>query len=205
MRKAVLGLTENKAFLDDVPEERMQEILNDPGFQAWAENMTREAKERQLKLRQDELSAKENGTQSDAPLFDGEKERFRGVAEMNAKNAILYFLEEVPELKPAFEQYCKEESIDLSEGQYVVWGLGLRPCLVACFDDVAANENVLKKAFAFFERMADAEEEVREVLLYAVLEVLGDDDEIYQKACSFMGEHTLEWSKKVEAFWGRRL
>ena len=53
--------------------------------------------------------------------------------------------------------------------------------------------------------MADSEEEVREVLLYAVLEELGDDEEIYQKACSFMGEHTLEWSKKVEAFLGRRL
>ena len=191
--------------MDDVPEERMQEILNDPGFQAWAENMTREAKERQLRLRQDELSAKENGTQSDAPLFDGEKERFRGVAEMNAKNAILYFLEEVPEWKTAVEQNCKEGFVDSLDEAYNVWGTGLLPCLIASLDDAAANEDVLKRAFAFFERMADAEEEVREVLLYAVLEVLGDDDEIYQKACSFMGEHTLEWSKKVEAFWGRRL
>ena len=201
----MLRLTENKAFLDDVPEERMQEILNDPGFQAWAENMTREAKERQLRLRQDELSAKENGTQSDAPLFDGEKERFRGVAEMNAKNAILYFLKEVPEWKTDFEQNCKEGLIDSLDEEYNVWSFGLLPCLIASLDDAAANEDVLKRAFAFFERMADSEEEVREVLLYAVLEELGDDEQIYQKACSFMGEHTLEWSKKVEAFLGRRL
>ena len=53
----MFGLTENKAFLEDVSEERMQEILNDPEFQAWSEKMTKEAKERQLKLRQDELCA----------------------------------------------------------------------------------------------------------------------------------------------------
>ena len=64
--------------MDDVPEERMQEILNDPGFQAWAENMTREAKERQLRLRQDEQTLQELEARVHA-VAEKLSQRFRGI------------------------------------------------------------------------------------------------------------------------------
>ena len=51
MRKVVFRLTENKAFLDDVPEERMQEILNDPGFQERLKRSIEEGKRRQAELK----------------------------------------------------------------------------------------------------------------------------------------------------------
>ena len=54
MLKAVLGLTENKAFLDDLSEEEIREIQKRPEFQKKFKEFTRIAKERQLKLRQDE-------------------------------------------------------------------------------------------------------------------------------------------------------
>ena len=57
-------MTENKAFLDDLSEEEIREIQNNPEFQKKFKEFTRIAKERQLKLRQDEPSlnpsAKEN-------------------------------------------------------------------------------------------------------------------------------------------------
>lgn len=48
---------------------------------------------------------------------------------MNAKNAILYFLKEVPEWKTDFEQNCKEGLIDSLDEEYNVWSFGRFPAL----------------------------------------------------------------------------
>ena len=65
------------------------------------------------------------------------------------------------------------------------------------------NRITLKKVFCFFEQMACAQEEVRELLMYAILEELGDEKEVLQRAQRFMGENTLELSNRVENFLGR--
>ena len=66
-----------------------------------------------------------------------------------------------------------------------------------------SDKDLLDRTFAFFEKMACASEEVRELLLYAVLEKLGDDKAVLAKARLLMGAKTLEYSRQVEAFLGR--
>ena len=51
--------------------------------------------------------------------------------------------------------------------------------------------------------MASSDEEVRELLLYSVLEKLGDDKETLNISMTLMGENTLKLSQQVENFLGR--
>ena len=77
------------------------------------------------------------------------------------------------------------------------------PCILERLAYEEQNKDLLERTFAFFEKMACASEEVRELLLYAVLEKLGDDKAVLAKARLLMGAKTLEYSRQVEAFLGR--
>ena len=48
---------EKRTYLEDIPEERMREILNDPERKRQREEDTKKAIERQLKLRQAEQNS----------------------------------------------------------------------------------------------------------------------------------------------------
>lgn len=48
---------EKRTYLEDIPEERMREILNDPEIQKQLEKVKQELIERQLKLRQAEQNS----------------------------------------------------------------------------------------------------------------------------------------------------
>lgn len=93
--------------------------------------------------------------------------------------------------------------VDGTDGPYVIWGMGLMPCILERLAYEEQNKDLLDRTFAFFEKMACASEEVRELLLYAVLEKLGDDKAVLAKARLLMGAKTLEYSRQVEAFLGR--
>ena len=81
--------------------------------------------------------------------------------------------------------------------------IGHLPCILERLAYEEQNKDLLDRTFAFFEKMACASEEVRELLLYAVLEKLGDDKAVLAKARLLMGAKTLEYSRQVEAFLGR--
>ena len=97
---------------------------------------------------------------------------------MNQNNVWQEYLKAVPELQAPFEAQCRENWVDGTDGPYVIWGMGLMPCILERLAYEEQNKDLLDRTFAFFEKMACASEEVRELLLYAVLEKLGDD-----KAC----------------------
>lgn len=122
---------------------------------------------------------------------------------MNMDNAINDYLKKVPEVQEQFEKQCKERLIDDTDGAHVIWSLGLIPCVIELIKDNKKNKSVLQRTFAFFEEMASSDEEVRELLLYSVLEKIGDDKEILNISMALMGKNTLKLSQQVENFLGR--
>ena len=122
---------------------------------------------------------------------------------MNQNNVWQEYLKAVPELQAPFEAQCRENWVDGTDGPYVIWGMGLMPCILERLAYEEQNKDLLDRTFAFFEKMACASEEVRELLLYAVLEKLGDDKAVLAKARLLMGAKSLENSRQVEAFLGR--
>jgi len=123
---------------------------------------------------------------------------------MNINNVLDCFFVEIPELKVVYEEKRKENLVDDEDGNYVIWGMGILPGILQLFEEFDLNKALLTKIFGFFEKMAGSDdEEIRELLLYSVLEGLGDDKGILEKAVSIMGKKTLNYSKKVEDFLGR--
>lgn len=122
---------------------------------------------------------------------------------MDKNNVIENYLKKVPEIQEQYITQCKENLIDDTDGAHVIWSLGLVPCIIKLIKKHEINKTVLVKTFDFFEEMATSSEEVRELLLYSVLEQLGDDKEVLNTAMSLMGKNTLKYSEQVEYFLGR--
>lgn len=89
---------------------------------------------------------------------------------MDKDNVIENYLKKVPEIQEEYITQCKENLIDDTDGAHVIWSLGLVPCIIKLIKKHDMNKTVLMKTFDFFEEMATSSEEVRELLLYSVLE-----------------------------------
>lgn len=122
---------------------------------------------------------------------------------MNQNNVWQEYLKAVPELQAPFEAQCRENWVDGTDGPYVIWGMGLCPAFLNGWLMKNRTKIYWIELLLFLKKMACASEEVRELLLYAVLEKLGDDKAVLAKARLLMGAKTLEYSRQVEAFLGR--
>lgn len=122
---------------------------------------------------------------------------------MNKDDAITNYLKIVPEIEECFKIQCQDSFIDDTDGAYVVWGLGIMPCVIKLINNYDENISILERTFDFFEEMASSDEEVRELLLYSVLEKLGDDKKLLNVSMAFMGKNTLKYFEQVENFMGR--
>lgn len=122
---------------------------------------------------------------------------------MNLLNILFLFFQRIPELEQQIKGNMKQAHLDETDGAYAIWELAVFPCVKGLLAYPEQNRITLKKVFCFFEQMACAQEEVRELLMYAILEELGDEKEVLQRAQRFMGENTLELSNRVENFLGR--
>ena len=120
---------------------------------------------------------------------------------MNQNNVWQEYLKAVPELQAPFEAQCRktgwmERMVRMSFGG---WGYALHSgngWLMKNRTKIYWSELLL------FEKMACASEEVQELLLYAVLEKLGDDKAVLVKARLLMGAKRWNIPRQVEAFWG---
>jgi hypothetical protein len=66
------------------------------------------------------------------------------------------------------------------------------------------NVGLLQRIFEFMESMAVSEDKsVRDLLSTGMLEVLGDDKHILERARTLMGSNTLRMSHEIEKSWGR--
>ena len=122
---------------------------------------------------------------------------------MNINNLKNDFLELVPELKCDYEEQKEINYLDDSDGNYIIWGMGLMPGIIKLLSDLDMNKNVLERVFVFLEMMANSDEEIKELLMYGILERLGDCKQVLEKSKSLMGPKTLKCSQDIEKFLGR--
>jgi len=109
----------------------------------------------------------------------------------------------IPELRDKYEQ-----ELELWDGEdpgaHNIFGDILNPFLIEALHK-DADEELLKKVFLFLERMATSNDSlVQEVLGCTVLERIGDDKVILQKAKKYMQEETKKISEEIENGWGRK-
>lgn len=125
---------------------------------------------------------------------------------MEYSTLIKEMVSEIPEFREIYIEKSKENLVDESSGVYVVIGILFMPYVCELLINNQKNDKseLLERIFAFFERMAQCEDEkVREVLLYTVLENLGDSQEVLKNAKGFMKPITNQMSNSVEVFLGR--
>ncbi|QKS72319.1 hypothetical protein FLK61_37435 [Paenalkalicoccus suaedae] len=119
---------------------------------------------------------------------------------MNEITFTEYFLKEFPEFEAAYHEHLEDYGELLA---HVFYGDDVCLILVKLLKQ-NNDKQKLKRLFQLLEVMAvEGNEEVQNVLQVSILEVLGDDKEVLQRANFYMGEHTRIASKEIERFWGR--
>lgn len=109
-----------------------------------------------------------------------------------------------PQINDDINKNLTANMIDINDGIYVVWGMGVMPCIIKMIDSIDIHENQISSIFEFFEDMATAEdEELKDLLMYSTLELLGDDEKRLKISKKFMRNCTKILSEKVETFLGR--
>lgn len=123
---------------------------------------------------------------------------------MNANNIVNCFFVRFPELKSNYLNNCENNLINNDDGLYIIWSFGIVPCIIELMKDYEENKIMLNKIFDFFEEMATSDvEELKELLMYSILEELGDNRATLLNARQFMKQNTLHYSYQVEEFLGR--
>lgn len=123
---------------------------------------------------------------------------------MKYESLIDEIIEKFPEVRSHAEQdpWWKADE-EYEPNVYVFIGNIINPFIIENLS-VLQNEELLKRIFEFLESMAVCEDtEVRNVLTDGILEVLGDDKQILEKARGLMRSNTLRLSHEIERAWGR--
>lgn len=123
---------------------------------------------------------------------------------INSKNVLAELLKRVPEVQLKYDR-----SVNCWSGEFYVIHMGL----YAVFDDLIGpwvmeqlssdklSEDLLVRIFSFFEDMAASlDEQIKMVLRIAILERLGFNAGVLEKAYKYMGPNTVEMFQKIENF-----
>jgi hypothetical protein len=122
---------------------------------------------------------------------------------MNIDTLITDFIIQFPELEVAAKKELKRWEGEEEVPHDVFFGYILNPFLEKELVS-GKNKSFLQRIFSFLEVIALSQDErVRWVLSTTILEKLGDDKKILQKARSLMGSNTLRMSHEVEKYLGR--
>jgi hypothetical protein len=124
---------------------------------------------------------------------------------MNYKTLIDEFMGNFPDVKKSAEQdtYWMADEEYEEPLVHVFVGDHFNPYLIEQLS-VLKDEDLLNRIFEFLESMAISEDtSVREVLTTTILEQLGDDKQILERARAFMRSNTLKMSHEIERFLGR--
>lgn len=122
---------------------------------------------------------------------------------MKYETIIQEFITSFPELKQLAQDELNKTWHREEQLVHVFFGNILNKYLVEKLSSTK-NDGLFKRLFEFLELMAVSDDkQVREVLTDSILEYLGDNKEILDKARSLMGSETLKLSHEVEKSWGR--
>ena len=121
---------------------------------------------------------------------------------MNRCSMVPRMLRVIPDLREACDGLVEWYGGDVP-GPHVVFGDVLDPYLVELLT-ADRQDAALVAAFSLLEEMATSTDvAVQEVLATTVLERLGDDRAILERARRYMGPATRRLSEEVERGWGR--
>jgi len=124
---------------------------------------------------------------------------------VNYKTLIDEFMNNFPAIKESAEQDTDWIADEWNEEPlvHVFVGDHFTPYLIEQLS-ILQDKDLLNRIFEFLESMAISEDtSVREVLTDSILEVLGDDKQILERARAFMRSNTLRMSHEVEKSWRR--
>jgi len=112
-------------------------------------------------------------------------------------------LNAIPELTDAYKELLAWWGGGEEPGQHVIFGDVLNPFLLGLLESMS-NEELLIRVFNLLDTMAiDEDIRVKEVVVVTVLERLGDDKVLLERARLYMKPNTRKLSDEVEKFWGR--
>jgi hypothetical protein len=108
-----------------------------------------------------------------------------------------------PEMKELINEELEREASFNEPLPHVFFGYVFNPFIL---EELASmrNKELLKRMFKFLELMAiSKDKDVKGVLTATILERLGDDKNILERARKLMGKETSKLSHQVERSWGR--
>ena len=121
---------------------------------------------------------------------------------MNYDSLIDELLEIIPEIKPEYKKELEWWGAE-QPGPHNIFGDVLNPFIKSILKK-QDEEGLLIKLFYFLEKMATCEDiMVQEVLGCTVLEYIGDDKTLLEKAKKYMGKETLKICLEIEQGLGR--
>lgn len=105
-----------------------------------------------------------------------------------------------PEDLPRFQEIAECAAAERSDGMHVMFGMVVIPFVIEQLEK--CNEPKLKRAFDFFERMAEDDNTmISEVLEFTVLEdLISRGDSTLEKCKTYMGQKTRERCSIVEKY-----
>ncbi|MCF0113517.1 MAG: hypothetical protein HUJ60_06030 [Bacilli bacterium] len=115
---------------------------------------------------------------------------------MSEKELNRKLLLKIPEFTPYFQKYVEDQD-GLETGSHIVFEDALVPFVIDSIEK--EKDDVLKKAFDFFEEMAGSQDEYeQEVLQLSLLEPLKINYDAIYDFSQLMGRDTFEIYRKLE-------
>ena len=108
------------------------------------------------------------------------------------------FYQYVPEMKDMVEEHFREGYIEMSDGEFIVWGVGVMDCVMVLMRRASDHSKTLDSVFLFMEHMAKQDEEIKGLLISSFKCFL-NEEQVIPEALSRMGPETRKfWDQYVE-------
>lgn len=119
---------------------------------------------------------------------------------MEYKNLYNEFVQLFPDDEKRINEIAKNASAEQSDGMHIMFGMVVIPYLIELLKD--NNKKNLTKAFCFFEKMAETNDnKISEVLEFTILEnIISCGKNIYNSFKPYMGKETLNSCLTVEKY-----
>lgn len=109
---------------------------------------------------------------------------------MTAESLLESLFRDVPEMRGAVNYMLKLYQIEPTAERFPVWEHGVLECVEVMLENRIECQQVLKRIFSFFEKLANGDEETRNFFLVATMDFFYKRQELLPIASEFMGPST---------------